>query len=406
MNRNDEHIFHYGRYEEMRLTEKKKVNSRAGHYVQNLSGEAEYQSFLPSPLPPVPPISYDNELASLLSSAHRRLGLLEGLSSQIPDVGLFMAMYVRKEALMSSQIEGTQATLEDVLSHETDANANRDVKDVVNYVKATEIAIELLKELPLCCRFMRRVHAVLMSGVRGEEKYPGEFRRSQNWIGGAGSTIKTARYVPPNPEDMKEAMSLLEKYMNDEEDTTDELIRIALIHYQFETIHPFLDGNGRVGRLMITLYLMEKGLLTLPSLYISYYLKKNRIEYYDRMTAVRLKGDYEQWVKFFLNALVVSSDSAIETIKDLSELHEKNYETVKGMGKSSSSALKVFCYLEKSPIITVSKTAHELGLSVRTVSLSVKKLQEAGILYLGEKATRCKVYYYRDYLCILRSGTE
>lgn len=243
------------------------MNNRAGWYRKNLSGDAEYKSFVPVDLPPNPDIAVDSELVSLLSEAHRVIGVLEGVSSQIPDVNLFMAMYVRKEALMSSQIEGTQATLEDVLT--PDANANRDVKEVVNYVSATETAIELLKTLPLCCRLMRRVHKVLMEGTRGEEKYPEEFRHTQNWIGGTGSTLKTARYIPPNPDDMKESMSSLEKYIN--EDTgTDELIKIALIHYQFETIHPFLDGNGRVGRLMIILYLMENGILTLPALYISY----------------------------------------------------------------------------------------------------------------------------------------
>ena len=376
---------------------------RAGWYRKNLSGEAEYMSFVPSNLPPEPDIAMGSELVLLLSEAHRVLGVLDGVSSNIPDVNLFMAMYVRKEALMSSQIEGTQATLEDVLNPDT--NANRDVKEVVNYVNATEVAIELLKTLPLCCRLMRRVHEVLMSGTRGEDKYPGEFRRSQNWIGGAGSTLKTARYIPPNPEDMQECMSSLEKYIN--EDTgTDELIKIALIHYQFETIHPFLDGNGRVGRLLIILYLMEKGLLTLPALYISYYLKANRIEYYDRMSEVRRSGDYEQWVKFFLRAVIVSSESAIETIRALSELKAKNEKIVAGMGRAAKTTARVLRYFEETAGATISCIATDLGLSYNTVSLTVKRLCEAGILYCGGKVFRGRVYYYKEYLEILRSGTE
>ena len=200
------------------------MKTRAGKYVLNLSGEAQYKSFVPSPLPPNPPLDFDDELISLSARANNQLGILEAKASQIPNVALFMAMYVRKEALMSSQIEGTQATLEDVLDPAIDKNINRDVKDVVNYIKATETAMELLKSLPLCCRLLRKVHEVLMSGTRGEEKNPGEFRRSQNWIGGAGSTIRTARYIPPNPEDMTDAMSELEKYIN-APDETDILIR-------------------------------------------------------------------------------------------------------------------------------------------------------------------------------------
>ena len=381
------------------------MRSRAGWYKKNLSGEAEYVSFVPSKLPPEPEIVIDNELMELLSDAHRVLGILEGVSSNIPDIDLFMAMYVRKEALMSSQIEGTQATLEDVLSPELERNANRDVKDVVNYVSATETAIELLKTLPLCCRLMRNIHAVLMEDTRGSEKYPGEFRRSQNWIGGAGSTLKTARYIPPNVDDMKECMSDLEWYINEDEGT-DELIKIALIHYQFETIHPFLDGNGRVGRLLIILYLMEKGLLTLPALYISYYLKANRTEYYDRMSEVRRSGNYEQWVKFFLQAIIVSSENAIETIRALLTLKEKDMKLVKDMGRASKTTARVLEYFERTPLATLRHVSEDLGLSYGTVRLAVKRLCEAGILNCGGKIFRGNVYYYREYLEILRSGTE
>ena len=381
------------------------METRAGKYVLNLSGEAQYKSFVPSPLPPDPPLNFDDELIGLSSKANNQLGILEGKAAQIPNVALFIAMYVRKEALMSSQIEGTQATLEDVLDPAAETNINREVKDVVNYVKATETAIELLKSLPLCCRLMRKVHEVLMSGTRGEEKNPGEFRHSQNWIGSAGSTIKTARYIPPNHEDMAEALSALEKYINAQDDT-DVLIKAALIHYQFETIHPFLDGNGRIGRLLIILFLMDRKILTKPALYISYFLKKNRIEYYDRMTEVRKKGDYEQWVKFFLRAVIESSESAISTIEKLSELHNRNIAAVNDMGRARMSALRLFDYIEANPIIDITKTASELKMSFNTVSSSVRRLCEAGILFQENNVLRKRVFHYKDYLEILRNGTE
>ena len=258
------------------------MQNRSGSFVTNLSGDAEYRSFRPAPLPPSPPVELDNEATSLLIEANRKVALLDGLSSRIPNMDLFVAMYVRKEALVSSQIEGTQCTLDDVLDPNIETNINGDVSDVVNYIKAAEYAVNRLNTLPLCNRLIKETHSVLLSGVRGSEKTPGEFRYSQNWIGGQGSTLKNARYIPPNPQDMKDAMSDLEKYLN-AEDSLDPLIKAALIHYQFETIHPFLDGNGRVGRLLITLFLMETHILSTPSLYISCYLKSNRIEYYDRM---------------------------------------------------------------------------------------------------------------------------
>lgn len=296
------------------------MRNRAGHLITNLFGEAAYKSFVPNPLPPTPPIQLSNDLINLLVKANSQLAVLENIATHIPNVQLFVSMYVRKEALMSSQIEGTQATLEDILDPLLEENTNRNVADVVNYIKATEFAINRLKELPLCNRLIRETHAVLMSGVRGQEKSPGEYRTSQNWIGGQGSSLHNARYIPPSPSDMNEGMSDLEKYIHSE-DQLDPLIRAALIHYQFETIHPFLDGNGRVGRLIITLFLMEQKILSTPALYISYFLKKNRIEYYDRMTEVRTKGDYEQWIKFFLQALIESAEDAIRTIEELTALH-------------------------------------------------------------------------------------
>lgn len=380
------------------------MNNRAGHYKSNLSGEMTYSSFVPSPLPPTPPVELSNDIINLLVKANSQLVVLEAVASRIPNVALFISMYVRKEALMSSQIEGTQATLEDILDPLLDANANRDVADVVNYIKATEFAIKRLHSLPLCNRLLRETHAVLMEGVRGQEKNPGEFRRSQNWIGGQGSTLKNARYIPPTPDDMQAAMSDLEKYIH-ADDETDVLIRAALIHYQFETIHPFLDGNDRVGRLLITLFLMEKKILTTPALYISYFLKKNRIEYYDRMTEVRAKGNYEQWVKFFLQAIIESAEDATAAIDELTSLHNANVTVISKLGRASKNALLVFNYLESNPIIEIGKTSEVLNISFNTVSSAVKRLVDVGILVQTSDSSRNRTFAYEAYLDILRKGT-
>ena len=248
---------------------------RSGELVTNLSGEAAYQSFKPSPLPPNPELNINSDIVKKLVEANRDLVRLDTAAKLIPNVELFISMYVRKEALISSQIEGTQCTLDDVLDPEVDGNTNLDVMDVINYVRACTYAISRLEKLPLCNRLLREIHQELLAGGRGQEENPGEFRKSQNWIGAANCTLNEARYIPPNVEDMKVVLIDLERYMN-EGDDYDPLIRIALIHYQFETIHPFLDGNGRVGRLMILLYLMEQGYISKPIIYISYFLKKTR----------------------------------------------------------------------------------------------------------------------------------
>lgn len=382
----------------------REMNNRAGHWKTNLSGEMAYQSFVPSPLPPTPPIEISEDILEQLIKANSQLAILESVATRIPDVDLFVSMYVRKEALMSSQIEGTQATLEDVLDPLIEDNTNRNVADVVNYIKATEHAIRRLHELPLCNRLLKETHAILMEGVRGQEKNPGEFRCSQNWIGGKGSTLRNAKYIPPSPDDMTEAMSDLEKYIN-ADDRLDGLIRAALIHYQFETIHPFLDGNGRIGRLLITLFLMEKKILTTPALYISYFLKKNRVEYYDRMTEVRSKGNYEQWVKFFLQAIAESAKDAIAAIDELTALHDKNVDLVAGMGRASKNAMLVFRYLEANPIIEIGKTAEALGITFGTASNVVERLSSAGILEQTTTGRRNRTFAYKDYLAILRKGT-
>lgn len=381
------------------------MNNRAGAFVSNLTGEMAYQSFRPAPLPPNPPIALSGELVAKLVDANKKLAALDGLSARIPNMDLFVSMYVRKEALLSSQIEGTQCTLDDILNPLIEENTNRNVSDVVNYIKATEFALNRLHSLPLCNRLIKETHAVLMEGVRGQEKSPGEFRYSQNWIGGQGSTIRNARYIPPNPEDMQTAMSDLEKYMNGD-DSLDPLIQAALIHYQFETTHPFLDGNGRVGRLLITLFLMEKGILSHPALYISYFLKMNRIEYYDRMTQVRKTGDYEQWVIFFLQALSDSAGDAIQTIDALTALHNQSVAKLGAFSKrQQTNLLKLFAYIETNPIIDIQKTAAALGLSYNTVSKMVTILVDEGILRQTDKAGKAKIYSYADYLDILRKDT-
>ena len=381
------------------------MTNRAGTFVSNLSGEMAYESFRPAPLPPNPPIEVSGELLTKLIDANKKIATLEGLSSRIPNMELFISMYVRKEALLSSQIEGTQCTLEDILNPLIEDNTNRDVSDVVNYIRANEFALERLKTLPLCNRLIKETHAVLLESVRGQEKNPGEFRYSQNWIGGQGSTLKNARYIPPNPEDMLTAMSDLEKYINSD-DPLDPLIQAALIHYQFETTHPFLDGNGRVGRLLITLFLMEKGILSTPALYISYYLKMNRIEYYDRMTQVRRTGDYEQWISFFLQAFADSAEDAIHTIDRLTALHDKNTKLFDTLTKRQrTSVLKVFSYLESNPIIDIQKTATTLEMSYNTVSKVVSILVDYGILKQTDKFGKAKIYSYTEYLDILRKDT-
>ena len=259
---------------------------RAGYYVKNLSGALAYQSFRPSVLPPRPPIVIDETLNRKLKACYHLLGELDGVSKRIPNKELFIAMCVRKEALLSSQIEGTQATLDDIFDPHIDENTNQDVEDVVQYLKALNHANQLFEQLPISIRMLKEMHRVLLTSSCGLNKEPGALRRTQNWIGPKGRTLKHARFIPPNVADMHEGLSKLEKYVHADDDE-DPIVKIALIHYQFETIHPFLDGNGRIGRLLITLLLKHYDLLSHDTLYLSYYLKKNRLDYYDRLMDVR-----------------------------------------------------------------------------------------------------------------------
>ena len=381
------------------------MNNRAGKSVQNFSGESKYYSFYPNPLPPEPEIEIDTEMQQLLIDAHKKLALLNGLSDRIPNKDLFISMYVRKEALVSSQIEGTQCTLEDVLNPEIDEKANADVSDVVNYVRAINFATKRMDDLPLCNRLIRETHGVLMNSVRGGDKTPGELRVSQNWIGGVGSTLKNARYIPPNPEDMIVCLSDFEKFMN-ADDNTDPLIKAALLHYQFETIHPFLDGNGRLGRLLITLFLMGMHEISSPVLYLSCYLKSNRIEYYDRMSEVRKSGNYEQWIKFFLRGIAETAEDATETIDKLIALHQKNETKLQDVPtRSRQNILNLFAYIEQNPIIETKKTASALGLSRNGTANYIEMLCDRGILKYSTKVRKALVFAYEEYLDILRKDT-
>ena len=377
---------------------------RAGELVNNLSGVTAYKSFRPSPLPPNPELVITSDIVQKLVEANRDLARLDTAAELIPNTELFISMYVRKEALISSQIEGTQCTLDDVLDPGTDKNANLDVGDVINYVGACTYAIKRLNKLPLCNRLLREIHEKLLAGVRGQDKNPGEFRKSQNWIGAANCTLNEARYIPPNVEDMNAAMTDLERYMN-EGDDYDPLIRIALIHYQFETIHPFLDGNGRVGRLLILLYLMQQGYISKPTIYISYFLKKNQIEYYDRISEVRRSGNYEQWIGFFLEAVSAAAKDSLATIEKLSALHDNNAAKLPITARKNDNVRKLFDYIEEHPIIDIKRTAAEMNLSFNTVSTSVGKLVASGILKETTNASRNRVFAYEEYLNILRKDT-
>lgn len=382
--------------------------TRAGILKKNLHGDMAYKSFCPSDLPPTPPIEINDKISDLLIDAHKTLAILDDRGKNIPDMNLFVSIYVQKEALLSSQIEGTQATLEDIFDPSNESNINADVSDVINYVKATNYAIERLKTLPLCNRLLLETHEILLSGVRGTEKNPGEFRNSQNWIGGQGSSLKTVRYIPPNVEDMHHGLSELEKYMNLDE-SYDVLVSAALIHYQFETIHPFLDGNGRIGRLLIVLFLLEKEVLHTPALYLSYYLKENRTEYYDRMTRVRETGDYEQWVRFFLEGIIISAKSALITAEILIEIKENDMLKVLKASftkRTQETVLSIFEYTLSHPLIDISTTADRLKLSYNTVKKGIDNLEKLGILKQINKHKRNKIYYYENYLNILKEGTE
>lgn len=368
---------------------------KAGIYKINFSGIAEYKSFYPTSLNQLKFNNLDAHTLELLSRANLLLGELNGTSDSIVDVNQFIASYVRKEALYSSQIEGTQATLEDILDVENEVSINADVEEVVNYVKALNYATKLLEQYPICNRFIKMVHEVLMNGVRGQEKNPGEFRASQNWIGHAGSTLKNALYIPPTVEDMVECMMDLENYINDNFEV-DDLIKVALIHYQFETIHPFLDGNGRIGRMLIILYLVNQKKLKYPCLYISYYLKRNQLEYYQRISDVRNRNDYIQWIDFFLQGIIEMCTESIENIKKLEKLRQKNKKIVK------NSDYWLLEFLEANPIIDAKITSVKTGIDYYKVNRTINKYVNCGILKITDGSKKKRSYIYEEYVNILK----
>ena len=377
-----------------------------GFLRKNLSGEAEYQSFVPAPLDNVTPIDLSEETVRLLGACSRKLGELEGMLRFVPNAQMYLAMYVRKEALLSAQIEGTQCTFDDILNPENTELVQRDVADVVNYIKATEYAVERMNELPLCMRLLREVHTILLSGVRGSEKKPGELRSTQNWIGPGGSTLKNAAYIPPNIEDMNDSLRDLEKFINKAGDV-DPIIKASLVHYQFETIHPFLDGNGRLGRLLITLSLMNDHALSAAVFYPSYQLKLRRSEYYEHLMAVRENGEYAKWVGFFCDCLLTSAEDAVGSLERLVNLHNANTALInESLGRSATNGQRLLELLEGNPIVDVAFVVEKLDIARTTASNLVTDFVDLGMLVQRAKEKqRYRKFIYEDYIGISRQGS-
>jgi len=376
---------------------------RSGTFVKQASG---YDAFIPRPLPPDPPVQIDSEMAHLLSEADRALGRLDGITSVLPNPDLFVGMYVRQEAVLSSQIEGTQSTLEDVLQFEIDAGGEsvpKDVGEVVNYVRAMNYGLDRLDKLPLSLRLIREIHAELLRGARGGNREPGEFRRTQNWIGPTGCNLKTAIFVPPPVPDMKEAIGELEKFLHFE-GPMPALIHCGLAHAQFETIHPFLDGNGRVGRLLIAFLLCERKILHRPLLYLSRYLKRHRSQYYDRLTAIRTEGDWEGWLKFFLRGVAEVSQTATETAHKILVLREEGRK-LKAVGYSALMQ-RLFDYLFEQPMFNVRMVEKHLGCSFAKANQLVSVLEESGLLQETTGWQRNRRYKFWPYLALFEEKSS
>lgn len=375
-------------------------STRAGVYANQLTGEMRYRAFIPKPLPPDPPINMDMDLVTYMSDADRALARLDAMAEILPNPDLFVAMYVRKESVLSSQIEGTQTSLVDLLEYETERatrNLPADIGEVVNYVRAVNYGIDRLKELPISVRLIRDTHAVLLEGVRGGEREPGEFRRSQNWIGGAGCSLVQATFVPPPVPEMRAAIGDLETFVHDPSPMPD-LLKIGMVHAQFETIHPFLDGNGRIGRLLITLMLCEQGILRQPLLYLSYYFKQNRQEYYDRLMAVRLKGDWEGWLKFFLRGVYEVSRQATDTARQVISLREKHRTLVHTEFKGAANGLRLLDGLYYNPIINVRAAQGLLGVTAVSANNMIGQFESAGLITQTSPGKRNRVFAYQPYL--------
>lgn len=379
-----------------------------GTLRNNLSGKLAYYSFFPTPLQSLRQLNLTEETYRTLSACSRKLGELEGMLYFVPNADMYLTMYVRKEALLSSQIEGTQCTFDDLLSPSQTQLHHKDVADVVNYVRAVDRGVELLKKMPLCTRLLRQVHAVLLDGVRGTEKNPGELRSSQNWIGPSGCTIATASFVPPNIEDLSNTLQDLERFINEPQVEMDPIVRAALVHHQFETAHPFLDGNGRLGRLLITLMLINDGVLHSCLFYPSFQFKKNRSEYYRQLTSVRERGTYEEWIEFFCNSLLESAKDSVGSLKNLVDLHNRSTATItENLGRTAANGQRLLGILEEHPIVDTAFIAAQLDIGRSTASSLVKSFEELGILRpLDESRQRYRQYGYEEYLSILREDAE
>lgn len=371
---------------------------RAGRHVHQASG---YRAFLPSPLPPEPPVSLGGELAVLLSRADRELGRLDGAILTLPNPDLFVFMYVRKEAVLSSQIEGTQSSLQDLLAAEAqilDAGLPRDVDDVVNYVRAMKHGLARLDELPVSVRLIREIHRELMQGTRGGRLAPGELRTSQNWIGPGGCSLGTATFVPPPPEFLPQAMGDLEMFLHREDDLP-PLVRIALAHVQFESIHPFLDGNGRVGRLLISFLLTERRILHKPVLYLSHYLKHHRSRYYDLLQAVREQGAWEDWIAFFLRGVAETAAEATDTVRRILAMREQHRTLIgEKLGRASAGGYRVLESLYERPITTVSELQGIVGTTYAAVNTLVARMVDIGILAEVTGHVRNRRFRYEPYV--------
>jgi Fic family protein len=373
--------------------------ARTGEFVRQAGG---YRAFLPAPLPPHPPVRVEGMLLKRLSDADRALGRLDGIADIVPNPDLFVAMYTRKEAVLSSQIEGTQASLTDLLEFEAEIAGSAgpgDVGEVVNYVEAMNFGLERVAELPLSLRLIREIHGVLLANVRGAERSPGQFRRSQNWIGPPGCSLQEAAFVPPPPSEVPQAMGRFEKFLHDRSPMP-VLLKCALAHAQFETIHPFLDGNGRIGRLLVTFLLCHAGVLKRPLLYLSLHLKRFRDEYYSRLMAVREQGDWEGWVLFFLEGVFEVAQEATRTAREILLLREHDQARVRSSGLSSN-LLALFDLLCRRPVVNADFVARSLAVTTATAYNLIGRLSKAGLLREISGRVWGRRFAYQAYLDIL-----
>ena len=379
-----------------------------GHYVTVSTVGEKVQAFVPAPLPPTPSIDWTPELRTKFDQAHLALGRLGSVSMLLPDTSLFLYMYVRKEAVLSSMIEGTQSSLSDLLLFELDQEPGvpvDDVREVSNYVAALNHGLDRLAEgFPLSLRLIREIHGVLLAKGRGGNQTPGDFRRSQNWIG--GTRPGNAAFVPPPPDHVLDCMGKLELFLHDQPAQTPVLLKAALAHLQFETIHPFLDGNGRLGRLLITLLLCEQNVLREPMLYLSLYFKTHRQYYYDLLNTVRLTGDWEAWLDFFAEAVIVTAAQAVETAQQLLNLSVADRDKISGLGRPAASTLQIHRAFLEHPIATAGWLVEKTGLAPATVNKCLGHLERLGIVRELTAQKRNRVFSYAGYVAILNQGTE